>query len=273
MTPESSGSAEQRALEALLPLGLTPPSLETIVPDASTRAFFRAAGPDRSLVVMVDAPDHLEALERYVSVARFLAAQGLPVPEILATDPERGAVIMEDLGSHTLRLELERVDAKNRQALIGGALDLLGSLQQAGLELKADCAAFHQRFDRALFMREFEFFREHYLQGLLGGIGDVPGLGTAFGYLSETLAERSRTLTHRDYHVDNLLLRDGKLWMVDFQDARWGPAAYDVASLLCDRDIHRFVDREARRTLIQDFSRACTDLPDDFERELALATV
>ena len=41
-------------------------------------------------------------------------------------------------------------------------------------------------------------------------------------------------LCHRDYHSRNLMLHDGQLYMIDFQDARMGPDTYDLVSLLRD---------------------------------------
>ena len=41
-------------------------------------------------------------------------------------------------------------------------------------------------------------------------------------------------LCHRDYHSRNLMLHDGSLYIIDFQDARMGPDTYDLASLLRD---------------------------------------
>jgi aminoglycoside/choline kinase family phosphotransferase len=41
-------------------------------------------------------------------------------------------------------------------------------------------------------------------------------------------------LCHRDYHSRNLMLHEGALYIIDFQDARMGPDTYDLASLLRD---------------------------------------
>jgi aminoglycoside/choline kinase family phosphotransferase len=41
-------------------------------------------------------------------------------------------------------------------------------------------------------------------------------------------------LCHRDYHSCNLMLHDGSLYIIDFQDARMGPDTYDLVSLLRD---------------------------------------
>jgi hypothetical protein len=41
-------------------------------------------------------------------------------------------------------------------------------------------------------------------------------------------------LCHRDYHSRNLMLHQGQLYIIDFQDARMGPDTYDLVSLLRD---------------------------------------
>ena len=52
--------------------------------------------------------------------------------------------------------------------------------------------------------------------------------------LVEKLAAEPRVLCHRDYHSRNLMLHDGQLYIIDFQDARMGPDTYDLVSLLRD---------------------------------------
>jgi aminoglycoside/choline kinase family phosphotransferase len=41
-------------------------------------------------------------------------------------------------------------------------------------------------------------------------------------------------LCHRDFHSRNLMSHADKLYWIDFQDSRLGPATYDLASLLRD---------------------------------------
>ena len=55
-----------------------------------------------------------------------------------------------------------------------------------------------------------------------------------FERLVTPLAAEPRVLCHRDYHSRNLMVHDGRLVVIDFQDARMGPATYDLVSLLRD---------------------------------------
>jgi hypothetical protein len=45
----------------------------------------------------------------------------------------------------------------------------------------------------------------------------------------------SNCLSHRDYHSWNLMICDGAVRVIDFQDALLAPPQYDLASLLNDR--------------------------------------
>lgn len=60
-------------------------------------------------------------------------------------------------------------------------------------------------------------------------------LESTIAELSDTLAAVPRVAVHLDWHSRNLLVCPG--WtpgVVDFQDARYGPVAYDIVSLLRD---------------------------------------
>ena len=72
-------------------------------------------------------------------------------------------------------------------------------------------------------------------------------LGEAFHQLCEEIASWPRVVCHRDYHSRNLMLHQEQLYWIDFQDARMGPATYDLASLLRDSYV---------------------DLPEEFQEEL-----
>jgi aminoglycoside/choline kinase family phosphotransferase len=84
-------------------------------------------------------------------------------------------------------------------------------------------------------------------------------------------------LTHRDYHARNLMMRGDEMHIIDYQDARMGPASYDVASLLSDP--YTTLSHEVVLELIEAFiqSKAQSKLPlpnvDEFRVELKLMTV
>jgi aminoglycoside/choline kinase family phosphotransferase len=84
---------------------------------------------------------------------------------------------------------------------------------------------------------ELEFFVKHYLLAYKGANlseADRDALRAEWSSIVEELSAEQRVLCHRDYHSRNLMLHDGSLYIIDFQDARMGPDTYDLASLLRD---------------------------------------
>jgi len=52
--------------------------------------------------------------------------------------------------------------------------------------------------------------------------------------LVEQIAHFPQAFSHRDFHCRNLILFEGKIFLLDFQDAFLGPYPYDLVSLLLD---------------------------------------
>jgi N-acetylmuramate 1-kinase len=59
-------------------------------------------------------------------------------------------------------------------------------------------------------------------------------LAAEYALIAQELAGEARVLCHRDYHSRNLMLHEGRLYIIDFQDTRMGPDTYDLVSLLRD---------------------------------------
>ncbi|HEV8321950.1 MAG TPA: phosphotransferase, partial [Myxococcota bacterium] len=55
-----------------------------------------------------------------------------------------------------------------------------------------------------------------------------------FTAVAERLAAAPAVLVHRDFQSRNLLVQDGRLRVIDFQDALMGPRVYDLVALLRD---------------------------------------
>jgi hypothetical protein len=84
---------------------------------------------------------------------------------------------------------------------------------------------------------ELEFFVKHYLVAYRGAIfsdAHRTALREEWAAIVSELSGEPRVLCHRDYHSRNLMLHNGALYIIDFQDARMGPDTYDLASLLRD---------------------------------------
>jgi aminoglycoside/choline kinase family phosphotransferase len=205
--------------------------------DASTRRYFRLRGDGRSFVLALY-PEAFEPDElSYISVRTLLDSYGLPVPTTVDVDGARGVVLQEDLGDLTLQEKLKQASDAERDELYREAVDLAAQLQLRAAQGAQKAACFHIAFDIEKLSWELHYFLKHFVEGLREAdlsVEDRAVLSEAFHQLSQEIASWPRVLCHRDYHSRNLMPHAGKLYWIDFQDARMGPSSYDLASLLRD---------------------------------------
>jgi len=230
--------------------------------DASTRRYYRLEAGGRSSVLALYpegfAPEDLS----YLAVHRLLEGYGLPVPATEGVDGKRGIVLQEDLGDRTLQTVLDDATASDREELYREAVDEVAQLQLKAAQgpQKLDC--FRIAFDIEKLSWELHYFLKHFLEGHRGcdpTVEDRANLSEAFHQLSHEIASWPRVLCHRDYHSRNLMLHAGRLFWIDFQDARMGPTTYDLASLL--RDAYVDVPEELLEELKERFRQTAT--PDE----------
>jgi aminoglycoside/choline kinase family phosphotransferase len=212
-------------------LGFAGSHIEPASADASFRRYFRLSRGGDSYIVM-DAPPEKEAVAPFIGVARSLLGIGLNVPVILARDPERGLLLLSDLGKRQYLSDL--LAGREVERLYVDALDALVRLQTRGDE----AAHALPPYDRAALIREMELFPEWFLGRHLR-FQPTSAERVMLDRLFETLAQSALTqpavFVHRDYHSRNLLVTDeANPGILDFQDAVRGAATYDVVSLLKD---------------------------------------
>ena len=215
------------------------PKVVALTGDASDRRYFRVLLQDAPSQVLAVHPGPLdfESLP-FVNVARLLGAMPLPAPRILAHSNELGILGLEDLGDLTLQAHLGAASAEEHYALYKEAVRLISTMQKRGRELTSpDYVPFRISFDVAKLMWELQFFTTHFLEAYRGArISEAfrAALTREFTSIVEELASEPQVLCHRDYHSRNLMYHQGRLHIIDFQDARMGPDTYDLASLLRD---------------------------------------
>lgn len=214
----------------------------TVVPltgDASDRRYYRIhvqGGSPRVLQVYAE-PLRFASLP-FVNVASLLMKMPVPIPAILDHQDDLGVLALEDLGDVTLQASLGATSAAGRADLYRQAVSLVATLQRRGRDLASpDAIPYRIAFDVEKLMWEMDFFIKHFLQGYRGvrlTDDSRASLRRALGLVVEELAGEPRVLCHRDYHSRNLMVHEGRLYMIDFQDARMGPDTYDLVSLLRD---------------------------------------
>ncbi len=207
-----------------------------LVEQGSDRQFYRLSTDGKCAVLMIS-PVGDPDFGRYVEIGRFLHGLGLGVPEIYETDQAASSLLMEDLGDETLYLaSRRRGGAKSVVKEYRDILDLLAKLQSETKSGFSSCPSASERsLDYRVLRWETAYFADNFLTRDFGlGAEEIGSLEEEFHALAEVVAAHPRTFLHRDFQSQNILLKDGKVRIVDFQGARSGSRAYDLASLLKD---------------------------------------
>ena len=229
--------------------------------DASFRRYFRVVGDGRSAVLM-DAPPPHEDPRPFIAVAQWLASVGLSAPQILASDLDRGLLLLGDFGDWRLREYLDE-DPNRERELYELATDVLVHLHQHSPMPGLKAHGLEQWLD------ELTLFADWYCPAV-GIEADRSSFLAAWTEVLDPVANDGLgpVTVLRDYHAENVMLVEGgtgvgRFGLLDFQDARAGHPAYDLASVL--EDARRDVLPSIERAMIDRYV-AATDHAAPFER-------
>ncbi len=220
-------------------LGGPNPRVVPLTGDASDRRYFRIIPSDGPSIVLALHAGPIEfASLPFARVAELFQMIPLPVPGVLGHSDELGIIALQDLGDVTLQAHLGASSPVEHAALYRQAVTLIEQLQRRGADLESDqYPPYRVAFDVEKLTWELEFFATYFVQGYRGvplGAPERAALSEEWRAIVHELAAEPRVLCHRDYHSRNLMLREGSLYIIDFQDARMGPDTYDLVSLLRD---------------------------------------
>jgi hypothetical protein len=227
-----------RFLEGEVAAGLGVRQAVPLSGDASDRSYFRLQLGKGSLVLaLLPGPFEPDSLP-FLNVSRLFERIPVRVPRVETVSGELGILLLEDLGNELLQGVVETASPETKLRLYREAIDILALLQRRGAELESPVyLPYGIAFDEEKLTWELEYFRKHFLEGLRDARlspSEREELDGVFRRIARELAGEPRVLCHRDYHARNLMVKDGSLVVLDFQDARMGPATYDLVSLLRD---------------------------------------
>jgi aminoglycoside/choline kinase family phosphotransferase len=212
--------------------------------DASFRRYFRVSFPQdgaRTIIVM-DAPPEKEDCRPFVHVARLLADAGLNAPRVLEQDLARGFLLLSDLGTTTYLEALRDADEATANRMFSDATDAIVRWQLASRPDQLP------PYDAALLRRELDLFPDWYIARHLGAPlapAQRDALERTFALIIASNLAQPKTYVHRDYMPRNLMVCEPNPGVLDFQDAVYGPMAYDVVCLFKDA----FISWDEQRVL------------------------
>jgi aminoglycoside/choline kinase family phosphotransferase len=211
--------------------------IEPINKGGSDRKFYRIDCSPAQTLILVKYNLEREENRHYVQIAKFLDEHGIRVPKIYFHDPSEGLIWLEDLGKNDL-YSYRRESWLVRRAFYESALDEIATLhslpESACIEMREHLPA---EFNAALYVWEQSYFFENCLGRYfkidvlkLASLAALPALNQ----IAEELARLPRVLVHRDFQSQNIIIRNGQAYFIDFQGMRPGLAQYDLASLFFD---------------------------------------
>lgn len=235
--------------------------LEPLAGDASFRRYFRIRRGGATAMLM-DAPPPNEDPGPFLRVAKWLDANGMRAPRILAEDSGRGLVLLEDFGLARMRDHLDERPADEAE-VYRAAVDVLADLHRLPPGPFPD-------YGMSEYLREAGLLVEWYCpaQGLAV---DEAGYAAAWEQALAPLLPRQRpgVTVLRDYHAENIMLLGGldEQGLLDFQDALVGHRAYDLVSLL--QDARRDVSPELEAAMLDHYLNASGEAAEDFRADYA----
>ncbi|MFN0085675.1 MAG: aminoglycoside phosphotransferase family protein [Blastocatellia bacterium] len=221
--------------------------LRALTPDASTRKYYRvsaSAAPAESLIISLYPSPFNPHDNAFLDVTSLFERTRLPVPRIVDVGGTEGIILQEDLGDRSLAAALAEAAAQGEDGavreMLGEAIELIVRIQAATpLAYSMNSVSSRLAFDEDKLMWELNYFFDHffgsYRQARLAS-ANSEAVKRDLREIAAELAARPRVLTHRDYHGMNLMVDPrGRLRIIDHQDARMGPATYDLVPLLVER--------------------------------------
>lgn len=216
--------------------GADPNSVIELPASGSNRRYFRLIGDNISYIGALGTSQ--EENHAFIYLANHFSEKGLPVPKVVAVSDDELAYLQQDLGDVTLFNAIEKgratsVFSEDERKMLSQTIRLLPDVQFAGaVGLDFNICYPLPEFDARTILWDLNYFKYCFLKAV-GLEFREDKLETDFQAMVEVLMRsQSSTFMYRDFQSRNVMLHDGKPWVIDFQGGRKGPFYYDVASFL-----------------------------------------
>ncbi len=201
--------------------------------DVSPRQYFRCQKDERSLILMLypEADDaNREELQNFIRIGAWLDQNGVGAPALDVVDDQSCYALLEDLGSVSFGRALrENILTQEGVYKLGtGILKRLSSVKPlSGLPEYQDGAVHEKR-------RQLIDYYVAYAHKLDVDDYLVTSFLSVWSEIEATLPPCPKAFVHGDFHLENIMLREGEGALIDYQDAMLGPMPYDLLNLLED---------------------------------------
>jgi N-acetylmuramate 1-kinase len=231
-------------------LGKTDFKLEPIKKGGSDREFFRVSLPAKTSFILMHYGDEVEENAHWMNINRFMISLDIFVPRVLAQDVSRHFILLEDLGDVDLwsKRSLPWTQRRDYYFQVLTQIHRLHSFELKSIPVDLQLS---ESYGSRLYKWEHDYF----LENLVGeackiklSSSDSAKLMKESDALSARLQKIEPCLIHRDFQSQNIMIKNGRPVLIDFQGMRQGCLFYDLGSLICDPYV-AFEDEERNELL------------------------
>lgn len=222
-------------------------SIDALPQSGSDRQYFRIQTTTCSLIGTFNL--NVQENETFLYFTQHFASKGLPVPTVICHNESFTAYIQSDLGDTSLLNVLEKEGySDNVKQLFNNSLATIASLQikgDTGLNYTKCLTA--REFGKQAILSDLLYFKYYFLDTLKTPYDKqamMDDFSLLAGYLSKT---EYKFFMFRDFQSRNIMIKDNKPWLIDYQGGMKGAPQYDAASMIW---------------------QARANLPEDWKREL-----
>ena len=187
--------------------------------EASDRKYYRIKAENISYV-LTDNFDKTDQSANFLYASKILKNSSVNVPEVLAFSEDLRFVLLQDLGDESLDIN----DEYNDEKILGMALEQLSKIYFSDQDVLKSVTKESLLLQTNSFM---DFCREKKCSN-----DEIKSLENLRNELVHNLLNQQFIPSHNDFERRNLMMFEGKLFVIDFQDLNMGPIGIDLASIM-----------------------------------------
>ena len=202
----------------------------------SDRSFFRVSLQHETSFVFMHYGYEVAENAHWSGINKFMTSLGINVPRIITQDVTRHFILLEDLGDVDL-WSLRFESWEERHDYYFQVLTQIYRLHSFDLKSIPADVQLSESYGPRLYKWEHDYFLENLVWEVCKirlSSADAVKLNKELDTLSEHLQKTEPRLIHRDFQSQNIMIKNGKPVMIDFQGMRKGCLFYDLGSLICD---------------------------------------
>lgn len=192
---------------------------------ASTKKFYLGKFNEKKHLLIVFELGK-EERENFLKLTNFLHSQRISVPKIVYSPDDEEPYLITDFVSGKLLSQTpfdEKIFEKAVEEAKKFSLIKYDSLQAIKFPM----------LDFKRIKYELDFFLLHFCEGFANERVEEETRKALYNLAGE-VDSFPKSFCHRDYHSENIIVKEDNVFILDYQDALIAPCAYDFASLYVD---------------------------------------